>query len=312
MSVEAAYAVCADITRREARNFSYGIRLLPPVKRRALCAVYAVARRIDDIGDGDLPAGQKTVRLRGVRESLHGIRIRAENAAEAHAGAANGVAADAVDPPGATDSADPVLVALADAAGRLPIPLKALDELIDGCQADVDGVQYRTFEDLVVYCRCVAGSVGRMSVGVYNPPELERANPLADTLGVALQLTNILRDVCEDRRNGRIYLPGEDLKRFGCTMELDADGCLVDPPERFAALIRFEADRAESWYREGLALLPLLDHRSAACTAAMAGIYRRLLARIAADPEPVRSQRLSLSAAGKLRVAARALIRGRA
>ncbi|MBG0740618.1 squalene/phytoene synthase family protein [Paeniglutamicibacter antarcticus] len=310
MSVEAAYAVCADITRREARNFSYGIRLLPPVKRRALSAVYAVARRIDDIGDGDLPAGQKTVQLGRVRESLRGIR--AGITAEAHAAAASGAAAGVLDRHGVIDSADPVLVALADAAGRLPIPLEALEELIDGCQADVDGVQYRTFEDLVVYCRCVAGSVGRMSVGVYNPPKLQRANPLADTLGVALQLTNILRDVCEDRRNGRIYLPGEDLERFGCTMELDADGCLVDPPERFAALIRFEADRAESWYREGLALLPLLDHRSAACTAAMAGIYRRLLARIAADPEPVRSQRLSLSAAGKLQVAARALVRGRA
>lgn len=295
MSVEAAYAACAEITRREARNFSYGIRLLPPIKRQAMCAVYAVARRIDDIGDGDLPSAQKLIELTRTRESLQRL-------SGGHRGGGDGT----------VDGEDPVLLALADAAARLPIPLTAFDELIEGCEADVNGRPYGSFNDLVYYCRCVAGSVGRLSLGVYNPPDSERARPLADTLGVALQLTNILRDVCEDRRTGRIYLPREDLDRFGCGFELDSAGNLSDPPERFAALIRYEADRAERWYADGLRLLPLLDHRSAACTAAMAGIYRRLLARIAADPDPVRSMRLSLPASGKLRVAARALIWGRA
>ncbi|KHL00973.1 presqualene diphosphate synthase HpnD [Sinomonas humi] len=290
MSVEAAYATCAEITRREARNFSYGIRLLPPVKRQAMCAIYALARRIDDIGDGTMPTDQKLLALSATSESLQDL-IR------------DGVSA-------AQD--DPVLVALADAAARLPIALEAFDELIEGCRADVEGRQYESFEQLVHYCRCVAGSIGRLSLGVYGPAEPERARPLADALGVALQLTNILRDLREDRQVGRVYLPREDLDRFGCTLELDSEGNLADPPERFAALVRFEAARAKAWYADGLTLLPLLDHRSAACTAAMAGIYRQLLDRIAVDPEVVRGQRLSLPTSSKLRVALRAIVRGRA
>jgi 15-cis-phytoene synthase len=290
MSVDAAYTVCADITRREARNFSYGIRLLPRVKRQAMCAIYALARRVDDIGDGALPPEQKLQALTASSAALaHLIR---------HGSPA--------------DSNDQVLLALADAAARLPLPLEAFDELIAGCRADVEGRQYVGFDELAYYCRCVAGSIGRLSLGVYAPPRPERAAPLADALGVALQLTNILRDLREDRQNGRIYLPQEDLERFGCTLELDSAGALADPPERFAALVRFQAARAQEWYDDGLKLLPLLDHRSAACTAAMAGIYRRLLARIAADPEAVRGQRLSLSTSGKLRVAVRAMALGRA
>ncbi|HET7173383.1 MAG TPA: squalene/phytoene synthase family protein [Nocardioidaceae bacterium] len=282
VTVEEAYAVCADITRREARNFSYGIALLPPVKRRALSAVYAMARRIDDIGDGELPAGDRLEALAGVRADLGALGRRVD---------------------------DPVLVALADAARRLPIPVPAFGELVDGCEADVRGRSYATFDDLVWYCRCVAGSIGRLSVGVYAPPHRERAQRLADTLGVALQLTNILRDLREDRANGRVYLPAADLERFGCTLDLDAAGRIADPPASFDALVRYEADRAERRYTDGLALLPLLDHRSAACTAAMAGIYRRLLHRIAADPAAVRSTRLSLPTGAKMAAAARALLR---
>lgn len=290
MSVEAAYAECAEITRREARNFSYGIRLLPPIKRQAMCAIYALARRIDDIGDGTMPTEQKLLALSATGESLRDL-IR---------GGA----------PAAHD--DPVLVALADAAARLPIPLEAFDELIEGCRADVEGWRYESFDELVYYCRCVAGSVGRLSLGVYDPSDPERARPLADALGVALQLTNILRDLREDRQIGRVYLPREDLDRFGCTLELDSSGDLADPPERFDAMVRFQTARAEAWYGDGMRLLPLLDHRSAACTAAMAGIYRRLLDRIASDPEAVRGQRLSLSSSAKLQVALRAIVWGRA
>lgn len=281
MNVEQAYATCEEITKREARNFFYGIRLLPPPKRRAMSAIYAAARRIDDIGDGPLPAAEKTDQLAQVRHQLR--------------------------EPGAHPD-DAVLAALADASQRLPIPMAAFDELIDGCEADVMGREYHTIEDTVGYCRLVAGSVGRMSLGVYDPPEAARARPLADALGVALQLTNILRDLLEDRVVGRIYLPQEDLSRFGCTLQVQ-DGRLADPAERFAALVRFEAERAEGWYAEGLALLPLLDRRSAACTAAMAGIYHRLLQQIARDPEQVRSRRLSLSGRSKAAVAARALVR---
>ncbi|MFD2081810.1 squalene/phytoene synthase family protein [Actinopolymorpha cephalotaxi] len=279
-----AYDVCEQITRHEARNFSYGIRLLPPPKRRALSAVYATARRIDDIGDGDLPAEEKLLRLTEVRKALANL---------------------GGDEPARSD---PVLLALADAAARFPIPLDAFDELVAGCEEDSRGTRYATFDDLLGYCRCVAGSVGRLSTGVYAPADLAHAMPLADTLGIALQITNVLRDLREDRQLGRVYLPQEDLRRFGCSLELDPSGRLADPPDRLAALVRFEADRAETWYHQGLALLPLLDRRAAACTAAMAGIYRRLLRRMAHDPETVRAARLSLDPREKVAVAVRALV----
>jgi 15-cis-phytoene synthase len=281
----AAYAACAEITRRQARNFSYGIALLPPPKRRAMTAVYAVARRIDDIGDGDLPADTKLSLLEQTRNELAALSRREPSPAS-----------------------DPILTALADASSRLPIPLESFQDLIDGCIADVSGRHYDDFDSLIWYCRRVAGSIGQLSVGVYGVvDDTGKTFQLADALGVALQLTNILRDVREDRHNGRIYLPQQDLDRFGCTLPLDEAGNIADPSDRFAALIRFEADRARRWYDDGLRLLPLLDHRSAACTAAMAGIYRRLLDKIAAAPAAVTTSRLSLSGPAKLTVAVRAI-----
>ena len=202
---------------------------------------------------------------------------------------------------------DPVLVALADAGQRFPVPMQAFGELIDGCVADVNGTFYGTFDDLRYYCRCVAGSIGRLSLGVFGAADMAVAEPLADSLGVALQLTNILRDIREDYRNGRVYLPAEDLDRFGCTLKPPAGD--PDPAAEPAAdaaeearlvqVIEFEADRARDWYATGMRLLPMLDGRSAACTGAMAGIYRKLLDRIAAEPAAVLHGRLSLSAAAE-------------
>lgn len=289
MDVDSAYRHCEQVTRAQARNFSYGIRLLVPPKRQALSAVYAFARRIDDIGDGDLPRVDKLARLAEARDALHGLRKEPDRPPE-----------------------DPVLVALADAAGRYPVPLEAFDELIEGCEADVRGTSYATFGELLHYCRCVAGSIGRLSLGVFDPPEAATAAPLADALGVALQLTNILRDVREDRLNGRVYLPEEDLERFGCTLEIDGSGTFHDPARDLADLVRFEAGRAEAWYADGLRLLPLLDRRSSACCAAMAGIYRRLLGRIAADPGLALRGRMSLSGWEKVLVAVRSLAGARA
>ena len=283
-TLDAAYVACADITREQARNFHYGIRLLPTDKRGALCAVYALARRVDDIGDGDLPTAVKQDQLRRLRAQL------------AHL----------------DDSTDPVLVALADAARRYPIPLAALDELIDGVEMDVVGARFATFEDLVHYCRCVAGSIGRLCLGVFGARDMAAAPGFADTLGIALQQTNILRDIREDFTNGRVYLPQDDLDRFGVELRLGPDGALADDGGGLAALIRWSADRARTWYDDGLLLLPLLDRRSAACCAAMAGIYRRLLDRIATDPTLVFDRRLSLSTWQKSGVAARALTRRRA
>ena len=283
VTVRDAYRHCEQVTRTQARNFSYGIRLLPGGKRRALSAVYAFARRVDDIGDGTLPAADKLAALEDARASVAALAA------------------------GAAPGDDLVLIALADAARRYPIPLGAFGELIDGCEADVRGARYANFAELEHYCRCVAGSIGRLSLGVFGSRDRGAAEPLADALGIALQQTNILRDIREDLGNGRVYLPAEDLKRFGCALRPDRVDALAGD-RALGDLIRFEAQRALGWYGRGMRLLPLLDRRSAACTAAMAGIYRQLLDRIADDPPSVYDRRLSLSGWQKAGVAARALI----
>ena len=293
MDADEAYAQCEQITWEQARNFAYGIRLLPPEKRRALAAVYAYARRIDDIGDGDLPAGEKTAQLEAARQQVRTLvaRVNGDTAAE-------------------LDDTDAVLVALADVGSRFQVPLEAFEELIDGCLADVNQATYETFDDLLWYCRCVAGSIGRLSLGIYGATQPERQAKLADDLGVALQLTNILRDVREDFLNHRIYLPKEDLDKFG--IEFAPFGEPEPFPSetmqaRFANLVEFEANRAREWYGSGLRLLATIDRRSAACTGAMAGIYRRLLERIARNPHAVLEGRMSLPGSEKALVAAQAL-----
>jgi 15-cis-phytoene synthase len=320
MDVAVAYGYCERVTRTEARNFSYGIRLLPPDKRRALSAVYAFARRVDDIGDGTLPAAEKLARLEDARAALGTLTngtgsASSTNASSANASSTNASSANAVSCTDGTAGGrghldDPVLAALGDAASRFPIPLDAFGELIDGCAADCRGTAYETFDDLLYYCRCVAGSIGRLSLGVFGAADQGQAEPLADALGVALQLTNILRDIREDHGNGRVYLPAEDLKRFGC--QLRPDNGRPPEPDALAPLVRFEAERARGWYDTGLRLLPMLDPRSAACTAAMAGIYRRLLDRIAAAPAVALGGRMSLPTWEKAWVAVRSLAGGAA
>ena len=277
MNTDAAYRACEEITRREAKNFGYGIRLLRVPERHALSSVYALARRIDDIGDGTAAAADKLVELERVREHQHPI---------------------------ASESEDPVLVAVAAADRLYQLPLNAFDELIDGCERDVRGTTYATFDELVVYCRLVAGSIGRLSLAVFGTAD-PRAVELADDLGVALQLTNILRDVLEDRRNGRVYLPAADAAALGCPPDLSGSA------EVLADLVALECARVHEWFERGLQLLPFLDRRSRACVGAMAGIYHRLLARIERDPLAVTQGRLSLPASEKVWIAGKCMIGAR-
>lgn len=280
MNVEQAYKTCEEITAAEARNFSYGIKLLPGPKRKAMSALYALARRIDDIGDGNAP----------VAERLEGLAL---------------VRKDVARLPGAANPHDPVIVAVADACRRYPVPVSALEELIDGCEMDVCGARYETFNDLLGYCRRVAGTVGRLSLSIYGCEDPKQAEPLADDLGVALQLTNILRDIREDHdQMGRVYLPAEDRERFGVGERLDG------PADALIALVAFETARAEQWFQRGLPLLGMLDRRSRAATAAMAGIYHQLLREIRRDPAAVLSRRVSLGAHRKAAIAGRALLSG--
>ncbi len=286
-AVAAAYSYCESVTGQQARNFAYGIRLLPTGKRRAMSALYAFSRRVDDIGDGSLERSVKESRLEATRELLE--RIRSDAIGE--------------------DDTDPVAVALSDAARRYPLPLGGLDELIDGVLLDVRGSTYGTWEELEVYCRCVAGAIGRLSLGVFGTlpgaREGSRAPEYADTLGLALQLTNILRDLREDADNGRTYLPAEDLEKFGCSPDFPSRD--VPSEGDFRGLMQHEVQRARALFRHGYRLLPLLDRRSGACVAAMAGIYQRLLERIAADPYAVLRRRVSLPSRQKAYVAVRGL-----
>jgi 15-cis-phytoene synthase len=284
-AVDEAYDRCEAITAAEARNFSYGIKLLPPAKRRAMSALYALARRIDDIGDGTAAAAQKLEALVQVRHDV------AELPGDLSRWTAVG---------------DPIMIAVSDVSRVWALPITAIEQLIDGCEMDVDGTRYETFDDLVGYCRLVAGTVGRLSLAIYGGADTVRANCLADDLGVALQITNILRDVVEDREMGRVYLPVADLARFGLGPDLEGD------EDDLVALIAYESARAEEWYGRGLELLPLLDRRSRAATAAMAGIYRRLLTAIRRDPRAVLRGRMSLPPWQKSGVAVRALALGQA
>jgi len=270
-----AYRSCEQLTRAAAANFYYGIRLLPVERRMALCAVYALARRIDDIADGPAGPSAKQQALADVRASIRSLSAAGD---------------------------DDVLIALGDACRRFPIPVSAFEELVDGAEMDVAGATYETFDDLLAYCRCVAGATGRLTVGVFGVRRRQDVATRANALGVAMQLTNILRDIREDAEMGRTYLPHEDLERFGCDLtERD--------PVAAAALIGFEAARAQRWFDEGVRLLPLLDRRSAACAGTIAGIYRQLLDRIRERPLSVFEHRVALSRWEKCGTAARSLAR---
>jgi len=303
---EAAYRRCESITRARAANFYYGIRLLPHDRRRGMCAVYAFARRVDDIGDGTLEPGEKLRRL---------AELEVASGAEPH-------------------SADPVMLALGDTYRRFSVPGGALGELIEGVRMDVAGTTYEGFDELVLYCRRVAGAIGRVCLPIFGSHDEtstagSEAESLADDLGVAMQLTNILRDVREDAENGRVYLPAEDLRRFGVVAgpdERNAPAVLASlagaieaaggrhgagqEAEPLQALVRFEVERAQQWFQRGMQLAPLLDRRSAACLQAMAGIYRRLLNRIQAQPERALAERMSLPAAEKMWVAVSSMLGG--
>ena len=278
MSAEAAYAHCRRIARASGSSFYAGMRLLPSDRRDAIFAIYALARRVDDIADGDLSAAEKLSELARVRSEL-----------------------DLID-----HAKEPVLAAVAEAARRYPIPLESFGDLIDGAEMDVRGHAYVTFADTELYGRRVAGSIGRLALGVFETMDRPAGERLADELGVALQLANILRDVTDDVRIGRVYLPTEDLYRFDCHV---ADGRIEGPAE---LLIAFEAQRGLCRLERGLTLVRLLDRRSAACVLAMAGSYRRLLERIAAHPNLVLDGRPSLRRWEKGLVLAQSLARSAA
>jgi phytoene synthase len=265
MSVDEAYGEVERLTRREARNFAYGIMVLPRPKRRAIAAVYAFARRVDDIADGSLPVEEKRLKLRALRAELEAA------------------------------SADPTLVALADARARYSIPAAPLHDLVSGGLQDTEQDRYADFGALHGYCRLVAGAVGVACIAVYGSEDTERA----ETLGVALQLINIIRDVREDWELGRVYLPQDELGAYGVSEDDIAAG---RAGAEWRALMGFQASRARAYLDEGLGVLDSLDSRSAACVSTFAGLYRATLDRIEARGFDVFDGSLRLSPFTKLRI----------
>lgn len=265
---------CAAVTRAAAANFYAGFRCLPAEQRDSIHALYTFARQVDDAvdaADGDARAVL----------GWHRDRLR-----RAVAGRPDDAAA----------------TALARAVRRHAIPAAELEALVDGVEQDLTTVTYATWEELAAYCRLVASTIGRMCVRTFGFADL-RALERADELGMALQLTNILRDVREDAGLGRVYLPLEDLERFGVAA---ADLAAGRPGPGWEGLVHFEADRARALYAGGLRVCDDIPLRAAACVRTMAGIYSALLDRIDADPGIPLRGRLRLSTGRKLAVAARA------
>jgi 15-cis-phytoene synthase len=267
MNVDAAYAEVERITRREAKNFAYGIMVLPREKRRAIAAIYAFARAVDDVADGALPADEKRAGLEVLRAALDATPV------------------------------DAMSVALSDARSRYGIPLDALSALVDGGLQDLAQTRYASFDELRGYCEKVAGAVGVACIAVYGSNDVERAM----TLGIALQLINIMRDVAEDEALGRVYLPQDELARFGVTR--------LAPTDEFRDLMAFQAQRARAHLEEGLHLLESLDRRSALCVSTFAGLYRGQLDRMEANGFDVFNASCRLSTRAKLGVVARGLVR---
>jgi phytoene synthase len=247
--------------------------LLPRPKRLALSALYAFARRVDDVADGDGAADERRRGLLELQGALAGLPYSPDG--------------------------DPVLVALADTLVRYPVPRQALLDLIEGALWDVERSRYESWGELREYCRRVAGAVGVSCTAVYGPSDPERARPLAETLGLALQQINIMRDVPEDWQLGRVYLPQEELARFGVTEEDIAAG--RTGPE-WRGLMAHQGSRARGLLTEGLGLLALLDRRSGLCVRTLTGIYAGLLVEIERRQYDVFSQRPRLSSLRKLRV----------
>ena len=283
-----AYAVCRGIARASARNFYYAFLLLPSAKRDALAAVYAFMRHADDISDDPaLAPEEKQSKLQSYRTLMRRV-----------------LAGERTD--------DPVLMALADAQQRFSILPELFDELIAGTAMDAEpsgnqlAAPYRSFDDLRRYCYFVASVVGLVCIRIFGYRDVA-AEPLAEQCGIAFQLTNIIRDVKEDALMGRVYLPTDDLARFGRSADELSPSHLRNgfSPAKFQPVLQFEAERAREFYSAAERLIPLIQEDCRPALWALVEIYRRLLDKIAVTGYNVFGSKIRLTAAEKTSVLAR-------
>jgi phytoene synthase len=282
-ALDDAYAICRAIAKREAKNFYYSFVALPPVRRNAICAIYAFMRKADDLADDESLS-------RDERRRLLAAWIAEWEMAR------SGVA-----------TADPVFLAVRDAAARFQIPHSLLDELIAGVTMDLESPAtdspdtYATFADLYRYCYLVASVVGLVCIRIfgYSDPAAEK---LAEETGIAFQLTNILRDVLEDAERNRIYLPIEDLAAHRVTTQQLLQHRAAPPTPDERQLLRAIGDRADAYYRSAERLLPLIDAESRPALSVLVTIYHELLKRIQKADYDVFSQRASVPTVHKLAI----------
>ncbi len=274
-----SYRYCRSVARRRARNFYYSFLLLPAAQRDAMCAVYAFMRRCDDLSDD--PGSPEAA-----RRAIARWRQELEAALEGRYGDC------------------PLWPAFHDTVRRYRIPHEYFLEMIEGVSSDLEPRRFRTFDELRRYCYQVASVVGLTIIHIFGFRSPD-ALPLAENCGLAFQLTNILRDIREDLERGRLYLPLEDLEKFGLTEE-SLRG--AEPPDGFADLVRFEAGRARVHYAQGRNLIALIEPASRPSLWALIEIYSRLLDRIERAGPAVLKQRVELPPAEKLRVVLRAAL----
>lgn len=269
MSLEASYAFCREISRTRARNFYYSFLLLSREQKNAMCAIYAFMRYCDDISEGESAS----------REAIAQWRRDLDQALTGQY----------------PDNA--LWPAFHDTVQRYKIPHNYFHEMIDGVSSDLEPRQIQTFDELYRYCYQVASVVGLTIIHIFGF-DSSGALMLAEKCGIAFQLTNILRDVREDRENQRIYLPAEDIARFHADLKKYDDS--------FRSLMRFEADRARKYYDESRPLIAMVHPESRASLWALIEIYRRLLAKIERHNYAVLDQRISLPVLHKISILARA------
>jgi len=281
LALRGSYAFCAEISRREARNFYYSFLLLPPSRRRAMCALYAFMRHTDDLADNESGADAKRRSLASWRDALD----------------------EALD---GGQTAWPGLPALVDVVNRHGLPRRHLHEVIDGVTMDIEPRPFATFDELYRYCYHVASAVGLSCIHIWGfQSDGGRAEKLAESCGVALQMTNILRDVREDALAGRVYLPREDLDRFGVSPQELSTATLGGPLQR---LLAFEARRAYELYERAAPLVGLVKPVGRPVLRAIVGIYRSLLDEIARRDYDVLTTRVSLPSWRKTAITLRSLV----
>ncbi|MGD0058364.1 MAG: presqualene diphosphate synthase HpnD [Verrucomicrobiia bacterium] len=271
VGLQESYALCGRIARQTGKNFYYSFLVMPREKRAAMCAVYAFMRRSDDIADG---AANPVVALDGLHRWREEVDAALNNC----------------------DASEPILPALADTVRRYRIPQRHFHDLLDGTEMDQSTTRYATFDELYKYCYRVASAVGLVVLPIFGYKH-EGALVPAEACGIAFQLTNILRDVKEDAEMGRIYLPQEDLQRFGVS-EDDILNARSTP--QFLEMMKFEATRAREFYNKARPLVDMIDADSRGTLAVMIAIYGGILRKIEDNKCAVFRERIRLSTAEKL------------